>query len=141
MQTDKKMNTLDIPKNNPFRTPAGYFDQLPAAVMKRIAQAEAEKAKVAPASKPRPSRARTLNIYMRYVAGIAATVVFFLLFTMSGERTVQQAPAPATADAASVPAKASDTQLANASANTDQLYDYLLYTSQDVYDYETLSEE
>ncbi|MBO6190069.1 MAG: hypothetical protein J6N92_04570 [Alloprevotella sp.] len=136
---DKKMNTPNIPKNNPFRTPAGYFDQLPAAVMKRIVQAEAEKAKVVPASKPRPSRARTLNIYMRYVAGIAATVVFFLLFTMSGERTVQQAPA--TAEATAAPAKAADTQLADASPTTDQLYDYLLYTSQDVYDYETLSEE
>lgn len=135
------MNTPNIPKNNPFRTPAGYFDQLPAAVMKRIVQAEAEKAKVVPASKPRPSRARTLNIYMRYVAGIAATVVFFLLFTLSGERTAQQAPVPSTAEATAAPAKAADTQLADASPTTDQLYDYLLYTSQDVYDYETLSEE
>lgn len=54
----------DIPKNNPFSVPDGYFERLPGVIQSRIAEGNAEK-------QTRP--------YFRYALGFALPLVVLII--------------------------------------------------------------
>lgn len=60
----------DIPKNNPFTVPDGYFDKLPGIIQSRIAEGEAKK-------QPRPYFRYALQYAMPVVVLIVVAVIYF----------------------------------------------------------------
>ena len=109
-------------KKQSFLIPEGYLETLPGRIMERI---DAESA-VKPSAK-RPSRARIINMYMRYAAGVAAAVAFFVMLSQSNVAQMQDNSGQAP----------TETKLASAS---DMLYDYMMLEDQVEYDYENVEE-
>ena len=109
-------------KHAPFVVPEGYFEAFPAQMMALIEDYErdGERRK----SVFRVHYSDRLRRLTHYAVGVAATAAFFLVFT-------QKAPvAPAMATA---PADAHSTYVASSSA--DEMYDYMLLTTNDIYNY------
>lgn len=68
------MNTLeDIPKNNPFSVPEGYFDKLPGVIQARVAETSVEK----------PVRPFFRYAFRIAVPVVAVAVIAILYFTPS----------------------------------------------------------
>ena len=75
----------------------------------------------------RPSRARIINMYMRYATGVAAAVAFFVMYSQSNVSRMEDSEQPAQ----------TETRLASAS---DLVYDYMLLDDQMIYDYDDVEE-
>ncbi|MBR1652644.1 MAG: hypothetical protein IJ692_04555 [Alloprevotella sp.] len=109
-------------KRSPFVVPEGYFESFPAQMMACI-DAYEETAKSHPVTM-RIHYADRIRRFTHYAVGVAATAAFFLIFT-------HKAPV-----ASATPAPAADTHMNFVASNgADQLYDYMLLTTNDVYNY------
>lgn len=116
------MNHIKSRTSQPFRVPEGYFETLPDRIMARIDAEQMPKSVV-----KRPSRARIINMYMRYATGVAAAVMFFIMYSQSNVSKMDDRE----------PAAQEEVRLASAS---DQVYDYLMLDDQNVYDYDDIEE-
>jgi len=114
------MNPIQI-KSDVFSTPEHFFDALPQQILARIDAAEQPTFEV---RKTKKHRARTLTILSRYVAGVAALLLFFFVVTQSTQNTTSAANADGTVQ-----------QQIAAESHADRLYDYMLFSDQNLYDY------
>lgn len=60
----------DIPKNNPFSVPDGYFDKLPGVIQARIAEGTAQK-------EARPYFRYALRVALPLVAIVVVAILYF----------------------------------------------------------------
>lgn len=60
----------DIPKNNPFSVPDGYFDKLPGIIQARIAEGSAQK-------EPRPYFQYALRVALPLAALVVIAILYF----------------------------------------------------------------
>lgn len=116
------MNHRKSRDSQPFRAPEGYLETLPERIMACI-----DAGHVIKAAPKRPSRARIINMYMRYATGVAAAIVFFIMFVQSNVAQMEDAEQTTQ----------TETRLASVS---DQVYDYLLLDDQMIYDYDDVEE-
>lgn len=122
MTNKNTMSNTKVRHSQPFRTPEGYLEALPDRIMARIDAEQARRTETRC-----PSRARIINIYMRYATGIAAAVAFFVMYSQSGVARMEENAA----------ATQTETRLASAS---DMVYDYMLLDDQTLYDYDDAEE-
>lgn len=121
-QTDKK--------RSPFVMPEGYVEDFTFRMMKRI---DAEAQAAIPALSRKPRRGRMMQLYVRYAAGVAAALAFFMVCTRAASDQL------AGGSAAAQHAMVNDAK-AMAAAHSDAMYDYLMIDGQTVYDYEAYNE-
>jgi len=109
-------------KSDVFSVPEHFFETLPQQILARIDEAEQQPTfEIRPAKK---HRARTLTILSRYVAGVAALLMFFFVVTQSTNNEKSAASA-----------ESSTQQQIAAESHADKLYDYMLFSDQNIYDY------
>lgn len=115
------MDTIDK-MHNPFLMPEGYLDGFTEKMMARI---DAVPYELVLTQNRKKKRSTSIRYFTRYAAGVAATLVFF--FVLSHRVAVH------FSDTAAVNIGDQDFV---AQTDEDLLYEYMLMTEQNVYDYE-----